>query len=346
MKDIVIIIPAYQPHEQIMKDFLSTLKKEFTNIVIVDDGSGKKHASFFEKLEKEGYTVLRHYMNYGKGRAIKTAFNYCLNEYSNLIGVITADCDGQHSVKDIKKCAEKLKEEKETLVIGTRNFNEKQVPLRSRFGNKLTRTMFNLFVGIKITDTQSGLRAFGKKAIEKFLTVNGERFEYETNMLIKCKEEDIKISEVPIDTIYINNNELSHFNPIKDSIMIYKLFIKYIIVALSSFLIDIGLFTIFMQFLPDVKLGIITSIVMATILARIVSSTYNFLVNKKIVFKKAKEKVLRKYYFLVIVQMFISAFLVSNLFNILGINSTILKIVVDIIIFIINFYIQREWVFK
>lgn len=285
-------------------------------------------------------------MNYGKGRAIKTAFNYCLNEYSNLNGVITADCDGQHSVKDIKKCAEKLKEEKETLVIGTRNFNEKQVPLRSRFGNKLTRTMFNLFVGIKITDTQSGLRAFGKKAIEKFLTVNGERFEYETNMLIKCKEEDIKISEVPIGTIYINNNELSHFNPIKDSIMIYKLFIKYIIVALSSFLIDIGLFTIFMRCLPDIKLGIITSIVMATILARIISSTYNFLVNKKIVFKKAKEKVLRKYYFLVIVQMFISAFLVSNLFNILGINSTILKIVVDIIIFIINFYIQREWVFK
>lgn len=346
MNDFVVIIPAYKPHEKIMSDFLKELKKSFKNIVIVDDGSGESFRKFFKKIENDGFIVLRHHINYGKGRAIKTAFNYCLNEYPNMVGTITADCDGQHSVEDIIKCALELKKDPSKLVIGTRNFDEAQVPFKSRYGNKITRGMFSTFIGIKITDTQSGLRAFGCENMKKFLTVAGERYEYETNMLIKCKEEDIKIAEVIISTIYINNNELSHFNPIKDSIMIYKLFIKYIISALSSFLVDILLFSLFVKMLPDIKLGIITPIVIATIIARIISSLYNYYINSKIVFKNKKKSSIIKYYILVIIQMLISAFLVSELFNLLNMNSTLLKVIVDTFIFIANFFIQREWVFK
>ena len=346
MDDIVIIIPSYKPETEIMMEFIRKVKNNFKNIVVVDDGSGKEYRDFFDNLQNEGIVVLRHYINFGKGRGIKTAFNYVLNNYPNILGVVTADCDGQHYIEDIIKCAEKLRENPEKLVIGYRNFDEKQVPFRSRFGNKITRTVFNTFVGIKITDTQSGLRAFGKKTMETFLGSAGERYEYETNVLIDCKEKDIEIAEVPISTVYIKNNSGSHFNPIKDSIIIYKLFAKYIISSLSSFIVDILLFTLFVKILPEIDLKGITEIVIATILARIISATYNFIINSKVVFKNQNKNSIIKYFILCLVQMFISAFAVSELFKTLNMDSTLIKVIVDTIIFLINFVIQREWVFK
>lgn len=346
MEDIVIIIPAYKPDREIMLEFIQKVKQNFKNIVVVNDGSGEEYNDFFEGIEKQGITVLKHHINMGKGRGIKTAFNYVLNSYPNIIGTVTADCDGQHYIEDIIKCAQKLREEPGKLVIGYRNFNEKQVPTRSKLGNKITRWVFSTFVGIKITDTQSGLRAFGKNTMKQFLQTSGERYEYETNMLLDCKEKDIEIAEVPISTVYIRNNSLSHFDTVKDSIRIYKLFIKYIISSLSSFAVDILLFMLFLKILPEINLGKITKIVIATIIARIISSTYNFTINSKVVFKKQTKGAIIKYFILVIIQMFISAFTVSWLFETLKINSTIIKVVVDAIIFLINFVIQREWVFK
>ena len=346
MEDMVIVIPSYKPDREIMMEFIKKVKDNFKNIVVVDDGSGIEYTQFFENLKNEGIVVLKHYINLGKGRGIKTAFNYILSNYPKIIGAVTADCDGQHYVEDIIKCANKLREDPNKLVIGFRNFDEKQVPFRSRYGNKITRGIFNTFVGIKITDTQSGLRAFGRKTMETFMQTKGERYEFETNMLIECKQKDIQIAEVPISTVYIRNNSLSHFDAIGDSIMIYKLFIKYIISSLSSFILDILLFTLLVNILPEINLNGITNIVIATIIARIISAVYNFLINSKVVFKNKNKGSIIKYFILCIVQMFISAFAVSELFKLLHINSRLIKIIVDTIIFIINFVIQREWVFK
>lgn len=346
MDDIVIIIPTYKPDRKIMMEFIQKVKNNFKNIIVVDDGNGKEYADFFENIQKGGIVVLKHYINYGKGRGIKTAFNYILNNYHNILGAVTADCDGQHYIEDIIKCAEKLKENPEKLVIGYRNFDEKQVPLRSRVGNKTTRWVFKTFVGMKITDTQSGLRAFGKNTMEIFLRTSGERYEYETNMLIDCKEKNIEIVEVPISTVYIRNNAGSNFNTIKDAIVIGKIFVKYVISSLSSFILDIFLYTLFVNLLPEIRIDWLTEIVLATIIARIISSIYNFTINSKIVFKNQNKDSIIKYFILCIVQMFISAFAVSEVFEILHINSTLIKVVVDTIIFIANFAIQREWVFK
>ena len=345
-EEIIMIIPAYKPKDSIMCPFMEKLKKEFSNIVIIDDGSGPEYIAFFKEMQKKGFTVLKHHINLGKGRAIKTAFNYCLNTYPNMIGTITADCDGQHTVEDILKCAVALEKEPKAVVIGTRNFDASNVPFKSRYGNKLTRTMFSLFVGIKITDTQSGLRGFGIHSMKIFLEISGERYEYETNMLIACKEKEMKITEVPIETVYINNNELSHFNPFRDSLLIYKLFIRYVFASVSSFLVDIFLFMVFMHILPEFSFGCVTTIVLATILARIFSSIYNFILNARVVFKNKGKDSLIKYFSLVGIQMLASAFLVSKIFYYIKINIAFLKIVVDVILFMINFTILREWVFK
>lgn len=340
-KDAVILIPSYNPDEAIMQDFLKELSKRFKNIVIVNDGSDKIHDNFFEKLSNN-YIVIRHYKNLGKGRALKTGINYILNEFPKLKVIVTADCDGQHSVKDIEKCFKASLNNPDSLVLGTRNFNDKNVPFKSKYGNKITRNMFKIFVGIKITDTQTGLRAMSKDIATKFLDVAGERYEYETNMLITCKNEDIKIYEEEIDTVYINGNELSHFNPVKDSIMIYKLFIKYILASISSFVVDILLFTLILSFIKNIA----NAILISTILARIISSLYNYLINSKLVFKKMNKYSLIKYFALVIIMMFVSGFAVNYLVKLSTWNATLVKIIVDAIIFVINFIIQREFIFK
>jgi hypothetical protein len=226
MKNMVVIIPSYKPDKEIMSKFIDELKKEIKNIVIVNDGSGNEYNDYFSTFEKASIPVLRHYVNMGKGRAIKTAFNYICNNYPEFECAVTADCDGQHTVEDIKHCLIETKENPSKLILGVRNFDQKDVPFKSKYGNKITKNIFKVFIGINISDTQTGLRGFTRKTIEKFITTLGERYEYETNMLIDCKLNDIKIKEVPIKTIYINNNKTSHFNPIKDSIMIYKLFFR------------------------------------------------------------------------------------------------------------------------
>lgn len=342
-KEAVILIPCYNPDEQIMDTFIKELGSVYQNIVFVNDGCSKEHDAYFKKLEKE-YPVIKHYKNYGKGRGIKNGLNYILNNYPDCKAIITADCDGQHSIKDITKCYKATLKNPNALILGTRNFDDEKVPFKSRYGNKITRNVFKIFVGLTITDTQTGLRGMSRSVAEAMLTISGERYEYETNVLIACKTEEIPIVEVPIETIYIEENRTSHFNPIKDSIMIYKLFIKYIIVALSSFFIDILLFSLFL--IAFNKIGVTYPIVVSTITARILSSVYNYFTNAKLVFKKMNKWSIIKYFLLVFFQMWVSAFAVSWICKLIPINPVLLKIIVDTFIFIVNFIIQREFIFK
>lgn len=342
-KEAVILIPCYNPDEKIMDNFIKELGKKYQNIVLIDDGCSKEHEAYFKKLEKK-YPIVKHYKNYGKGRGIKNGLNFILNNYPDCKAIITADCDGQHSIKDITKIYEETVNNPNSLILGTRNFESENVPFKSRYGNKITRNIFKIFVGLTISDTQTGLRGMSQKVAEAMLSISGERYEYETNVLIACKTEDIPIVEVPIKTIYIEENRTSHFNPIKDSIMIYKLFIKYIIVALSSFFIDIFLFSLFL--IAYNKLGILYPIIAATVTARTLSSAYNYFINAKLVFKKMNKWSIVKYFILVFVQMWVSAFAVSWICKVIPLNPVALKIIVDTFIFIVNFIIQREFIFN
>lgn len=341
MKNIFIVVPTLDPEEEIMSTFIKELHQEFENILVINDGSNQSHNKFFDSLKKDGIKIIKHYKNLGKGRALKNAFNYLLNEYSDIEGVITCDCDGQHSVKDIKKCAKSLLKNKNKLILGVRNFDKDNVPNKSKFGNKITRNIFKIFIGLTISDTQTGLRGLSKDLMLKFIDLSGERYEYETNMLIECKEESIPIKEVEIETIYLNSNANSHFNPLKDSIMIYKLFMKYFIVSFSSFILDILLFSSIFGIL-----NIESKILAATILARVVSSIYNYIVNSNLIFKDMSVKSLLKYYTLVIIEMFFSGCFVTYLYSLLNINIIIIKIIVDTILWTINVVLQREFVFN
>lgn len=341
MKDIYVVVPSYNPDIKIMKSFINDLKLAFNNIVIVNDGSNEVYNDFFSSFQQEKIIVIKHVVNQGKGRAMKTAFNYLLENRSDFKFVVTADCDGQHTVEDIKSCARLMLEYPDNLILGVRDFNKKDIPSRSRFGNKLTRSIFKMFIGLSISDTQSGLRGFNKKMVKEFLGTTGEKYEYETNMLITCKEKNVSLIETEIQTLYIDGNESSHFNPIRDSILIYKSFLKYIIVAMSSFLVDIMIFQLMMLGTKDNK-----NILLATIGTRIFSSILNFILNGKLIFNHNSKASILRYFCLVIIIMMVSGYSVSFITNGFKINALLVKVVVDTLLFLVSYLVQREWVFK
>lgn len=351
MKDIFIVVPTLNPNIEIFSKFLNELQKEFDNILVYDDGCRDEYDDFFKKLEKDKIIVLHHYINLGKGRAMKDAFNYLLESYPNLKGVVTADSDGQHSVKDIKRVAKEVLDHPDSLIMGCRNFNKENVPARNRFGNKTTRGVMKAFIGVSVSDTQTGLRGLPKEVMIKFMTTSGDRFEYETNQLIDTISKEIPIREIEIETIYVNGNTESHFNPLKDSLAIYKLFFKYILSSVSSFIIDILLYALFIKILPWQEVTIFSlslSIILATLFSRIISSIYNFTINAKVVFKNKNRSSLIKYFILVVVQMIVSALSVDLLAYAFGISDSKtvpIKLLVDAIIFLVNFIIQREFIF-
>lgn len=209
----------------------------------------------------------------------------------------------------------------------------------------MTKKILQLFCGINITDTQTGLRIFSRNLMREFMTVSGERFEYEMNMLLFAKEKGIEVKEVPIKTIYIQNNKTSHFNPLLDSIKIYATISKFIISAIASFIIDITVFTLLNKILS----GKISSyVIVSAYLARVVSSLFNYFINKNTVFKNigSYTKTLTRYIILCIIQITLSAFSTQFLFDLTHINATIIKTVVDVILFLISFKIQGGWVFR
>jgi glycosyltransferase involved in cell wall biosynthesis len=345
-EEIAVIIPAYNPDQKLLTLLKQLAEAGFQNIVIIDDGSREENRHIFtQAAEICDCRILKHHVNLGKGRALKDGFNHVLNELPHCAGAITLDADGQHSVEDAVKCAEETLNHPTALIMGCRNFFDKNVPFRSRFGNILTRKVIGILCGIRVSDTQTGLRGFSRELMKQFLTVSGERFEYEMNMLIKTRELDIKLLEVPIKTIYIEGNKSSHFNPILDSIKVYATFAKYILSALSSFAVDILLFTLLVWLLRPV---LEYYIYIATAGARVVSSLLNFMLNKTRVFKNASSGRLQivKYYILCTVQMIVSAVCVNYIFIYTGMNETVGKIVIDTILFFVNYIIQREWVFK
>lgn len=346
LDNIYIIIPSLNPDNKLKKTVEGMLNTGFSHILLVDDGSDSEHKKYFPE-ENESVTVLTHKTNLGKGAALKTAFNYILDNVPDACGVITVDGDGQHTPEDTLKCADELEKKNGAVILGCRDFSGKDVPKRSRFGNKTTSFVFKLLCGISVSDTQTGLRAFPRSVLSELIKIKGERFEYETNMLLVLSRKGISFKEVKISTVYLEENASSHFRPIRDSIRIYHFILSFFMSSAISTVIDIVLFYILSRILSD-SLGTAT-VLAATVLARAVSSFTNYIINKQKVFNSEKiENSVLKYYALAIPQMLVSALIVTilkSIFTAGSFVSTIIKMIVDTVLFFISYRIQNCWVF-
>ena len=224
---VAVILPSLNPDAKFSRVVDGLVEDGFQHIIIVDDGSDAEHQLWFDRAAGHPQcTVLHHGVNKGKGRALKTAFAHVAEKLPELKGVITIDGDGQHLLPDIIACADRMIENADKVVLGCRDFDQPGVPPRSVAGNKTTNRLFKLFYGITISDTQTGLRAIPQQFLPRFLEMEGERFEYETNMLLQMKKQHIVFLEQPIATVYDPEDYSSHYNAVKDSWRIFKIMMK------------------------------------------------------------------------------------------------------------------------
>ncbi|MBQ9860496.1 MAG: bifunctional glycosyltransferase family 2/GtrA family protein [Clostridia bacterium] len=346
---ITVLIPSLNPDEKLVRVVEDLLAAGVEDVLLVDDGSDEAHQIPFATLSAlPQVTLLRHEVNRGKGRALKTGFAHVLEHRPDCAGVVTVDGDGQHGTRDVCRLAEALEQEP-TVWLGCRDFNHPDVPPRSRFGNKASCLTMRLLCRVNVSDTQTGLRGIPRSLLPAMLEIEGERFEYETNMLLAFPQLSVVHKELTIETIYIDDNATSHFRPIRDGWRIYRLmlgyFLRFTASGLISAVVDVLLFTLFLSLFTT--LGNPSPIVWATVVARVISSLLNFALNYRVVFRSQRQlgSSLWRYYLLCLCQMFVSAELVALLSTLLPLWPTLIKCVVDVVLFLISFRIQQRFVF-
>ena len=290
---MMIVIPAYQPDEKLTGVVDTLIAKTKFPIVVVDDGSREDCQPLFSALaEREQVTVLHHEVNRGKGAAMKTAFQYIYDHCPEAEGVITVDADGQHLPDDVLRVAETFHAHRDAQVTGSRRFTGK-VPFKSRAGNAITRFVFAISTGVKVYDTQTGLRAFSRENIPRMLSLKGDRYEYEISQLLYCCREMIPVVEVPIETVYIEDNASSHFRALRDGWRIYKMILMFVSSSLLSFLLEYILFLLLTWLTRNWALT--SSMFFSTAISRVLSSIFNYLYNKQLVFETANKTSFLRY---------------------------------------------------
>jgi len=356
-QEAVILIPSLHPDEKLHAYVKDLIAHSFSRIVVVDDGSGPAYSHFFEELKQYPQCdVLGYDSNQGKGYALKHGMRHVMRAWPEAPGIITADSDGQHTAPDCIKTAKAMLLHPDKLVLGSRDFALAHIPPKSRFGNRMTSFFFKILYGSWLPDTQTGLRGISKELLPQMAEIPGYRFEYEMNMLIHTAGWRIGFELVPIETIYHDANEGTHFRPLHDSFRIYKLllgnFFKFASAGALSTLLDQGLFNLLERWLvPSLfrhipGLALASTVMTSTVIARVCSAMFNYRVNRQFVFqvKKSRGSLLR-YGILVVAVMFASAILVETLHISLGMDTGLAKIFVDTFLFFINYRITKAWVF-
>ena len=340
---IALIIPAYKPAKELLALLAQFQGNDAFLPVVVDDCSGDDFRPIFDALP-QGVTLLRHPENRGKGAALKTALRHVLDACPACELAVTADADGQHRYGDILRVCETAAAHPDALVLGSRKF-EGDVPLRSRLGNGITRHVFSIASGAKVYDTQTGLRAFDRRLMARFLEVPGERYEYEINMLLTAAQSGTPIIEEWIETVYLNDNASSHFNPFRDSFKIYMCIFKFAASSLLAFAIDYALVLLLSALTRS--WGAKASLNFSVVVARLVSASVNFIVNRNVVFKGNERlgKAIVKYAALAACVLALNLAMMHLLTG-LGLSIALAKIIVEVTLFCMNFVVQGRFVYR
>ena len=347
--EIAVLIPAYKPSVELKKVCASMLEAGFLRIVVVDDGGGEEFAPVFDALPKE-ITVLHHPVNKGKGRALKTGMEYIRKELPDCKGIVTCDADGQHLPHDIIETVKEFcRRDGEALVLGSRMF-DKNVPLRSQFGNTVTRFVFRLASRVKVRDTQTGLRVFGMDMVPLYLTLEGERYEFEINMLLYTARTHVPIVEVDIETVYLDEqNSSSHFRAIRDSAIIYGKILKYSASSLVCFFIDFVLLFVFKAILGTAAFASLPEelrLFLSAALARAISSTVNYLLNRELVFRQKGKHSYLKYASLVIGILLVNYAMLWLLSEVGPLPLFWAKLITEVTLYFVSFNVQKKLIFR
>ena len=334
-----LIVPAYHPTRDMIPMLERFVRLEDYVPVVVNDGSGAEYDQVFAQVP-EGCVLLNHEVNRGKGAALKTAIEYVLHHLPACTLAVTADADGQHRFEDILKVVSVAQQHPGALVLGSRAFDG-EVPFKSRWGNAITREVFAIASGVKVRDTQTGLRAFDRTCMARFVEIPGERYEYEINMLLYAAREGVDILEETIQTIYIDDNSASSFHPFRDSFKIYACIFRFAASSMLAFAIDAVMVLLMMAITGGQER-------LSQTVARLVSATVNFVVNKKVVYQSKENwgPELLKYAVLAIVNLIINLILVKPLSQMMGGRFFLAYLIVQVVMYLMNFVLQGKLVYN
>ncbi|MDQ6423450.1 bifunctional glycosyltransferase family 2/GtrA family protein [Paenibacillus sp. LHD-117] len=336
---MTILIPSYEPDERLIALIRNLKEVSDDSILIVDDGSGEDYRDIFESAKEAGCTVLTHRINLGKGSALKTGFDY-VRQHGDEDGIVCADSDGQHLPGDILRIVHAVREHRNHIVLGSRQFTGK-VPLRSRFGNSATRMVFAYATGKPIQDTQTGLRGYSSDMLDWLCQVPGDRFEYEMNMLLEAPSAGYELVEVPIDTVYLDENKSSHFRPLADSARVYFPFLKFCTSSGFAAVLDFALLLL-LQWLTS-------NLLVSVIGARVCSSIFNYAMNRRFVFAGGKGAAIRKslprYYSLVLIIVALNYAMLHLLHVNIGVPLVAAKLMTEASLFVLSYWAQRKFVY-
>jgi glycosyltransferase involved in cell wall biosynthesis len=339
---MIVLIPAYEPDERLVtlvRSLRERSPESAVSVVVVDDGSGPEYAQVFAAASMPGVDVLGHPKNLGKGAALRTGFAHVTDHYPDQ-SVVCADCDGQHTPDDIERIASVVAAHKGAVVLGVRSF-QGSVPLKSRFGNAITRWFLAMATGSRMQDTQTGLRGYSADLLPWASSVSGDRFEYELNLLLGATSRGLEVIEVPTETIYIDGNSSTHFRPIVDSARVYAPLIKFGFSSIASFLIDfVGLF---------IMMALTHNLLASVVTARVTSATVNFATNRRHVFGAVGRTSLvgsmLRYATLVFVILVCNYGLIRVLTKDLHVPLLIAKLATELTLFTLSYQIQRRYIF-
>lgn len=334
-----VLIPAYRPGPALIELVERLARSDASAILVVDDGSGPEFADLFRRLQDiPGVRLLQHAVNLGKGAALKTGINYFLCNLSDGAGVVTADADGQHTAGDVLRIGAALQAHPDSLILGSRHFAT-GVPLRSRFGNKVSAALVRILIGQDLSDTQTGLRGIPTSLLPHLLKIAVSGYEFELEMLITAKHLSYPMREEPIETIYIDDNQSSHFNPLLDSMRIYFILLRFGMLSLLTALVDNAVFFSAFRWTG--------SVARSQIAGRLAAVLFNYGAARRVVFlsRQSHRVVLPKYLLLVLGSGLLSYALIRLFVSGLSMNIMAAKLLAEGLIFIVNFTMQRDFVF-
>ena len=336
------LIPSYQPDERLV-GLVAQVRAQGLEPVVVDDGSGEEYRACFDRVRAHA-TVIGSARNRGKGQALKRGLALVQQRAAAGDIVVTMDADGQHALDDVLRCVVEARAHPDALVLGCRSFDGAGVPLRSRMGNKVTRGIYRLASGVRLSDTQTGLRAFSARLIPFLLQVEGARYEYEMNVLLSCPQQGIALREVPIQTIYEGGNACSHFRPLRDSARIYGGILGFAASSLASFGIDYLLFWLLSGLCASLGSW---GVALANVGARLVSATANFLINRRLVFRSRESLYTTAVrYALLAMSILLGNTCLMVLLTSAGVPARVAKLTVELLFFVASWVLQSRVVFQ
>jgi glycosyltransferase involved in cell wall biosynthesis len=309
------------------------------SIVVVNDGSSTPTANVFSQLaQRRCVTVLPHAINLGKGAALKTGINYILTHEPNVMGIVTADADGQHLPRDILAVAKRLRECRDALILGCRDFGA-ETPLRSRFGNLLTRAVFRFLTRKRLVDTQTGLRGLPPSVAKRMLQMSHPGYELELALLYSEARRGTPIQQVEIATVYEPGNPTSHFNPVLDSLRIYFVFFRYSALSIAAAIVDYTLFFL-LYYSTD-------QLLLSVVVGRLLIGGFYFTVARQKVFL-SQGRITREaalFTLLLAASALASYGVITVLVLVFFVPVPLAKVLADLMLFFANFAFQKVFVF-